>query len=109
MKSSLSEYPCNTCLVRAACNNFKCPIIEEYLTLYYRYVTILPADSLSNFSRTVPPVLKKAMEYLLVGHETKFIYMYKGSPFTGGMINIKNQYYMLEKTIDDKIKILSKF
>ncbi len=105
----IPEYPCNICLVKAVCNNFACPAIEEYLTQYYKYAITLSANSsLSNSSKTVPHILKHIIDHL-VKQETKFTYMYKGYPFIGIMVEIKNHFYMVKKTIDDKIKILSKF
>ena len=105
---NLLEYPCYTCLVRSICNNFECPMMEEYLTSYYKYATMLSASELSNFSETIPPILAKAIN-CLIKKERKFTYMYMGRPFIGEEVKIKNNYYMLEKTNQDEIKILSKF
>jgi hypothetical protein len=102
----LGEFPCNLCIVQAACNNFKCSIIEEYLTIYHNNLGLFTADEIKTYRNSTDPELKVAMNWFISKKYDSYCYEY---PI---YINIKKRNYIIalikdcDNRLSQKIRII---
>ena len=91
------KYPCENCLVKAACNNLKCTILEDYLTSHYKEIPILTSKKIKIYRNTTPSNLKKAMSYFNKTRERGISVVF--------FLFIKDDIYKLTRTTYNTIEI----
>jgi len=100
-KSTLGEFPCNLCIVQAACNSFECSIMEEYLTTFHRAIPVLTWQEINSFRVSTPANLKKTMNTFNQSREKTRKQV--------SLVSFKKITYKITRSEDHKIKIKKYF
>ena len=95
--SDLLENPCNNCLIRAACQNFECPKLEEYLTIYYKTIPTLSSKEIEIYNNKIPFNFKTAMNYFNKVRDKKISNAF--------FVFTKDNIHKIIKTPDDIFRI----